>query len=494
MTNDSNVLDYNRTAVREAIVGALKKRAGEAAPADVVAFTGLPKPQVDAELPAVADEYSGRLKVTESGEILYSFPDGFHSRYRGFGPTARRLARVAGKAAVKVGTFLFKAWIMVMLVGYFALFIALVLLSLVASVAANASDRDGKSRSRGGGLALTGRLVDLLVRVWFYNEVFSSPGQRRYAADSRARSKANRRPLHKAIFSFVFGEDDPNADHEAVQKRAFVALARVKKGVILLEDFMALTGLPPDEADLAINRYLYEFEGSPEVSEAGTVYYRFPKLLLRARGDDAGITDSPFKRLRPFSANAKKSNVWYAAINGVNLAFGSYFLYCSLAVDTLANRPVSGGTYLFWFVARFFSELFADPLGVIAVGLGMVPLVFSVLFWAIPALRSGSVARQNERIRRENLRRVVYAKAVERPSATQAPEPESLPAVARPSGPDEPRKALEALAAYEGGEPIEGGAWRLAELERKLADAEAVRRAVRPEDYELGGVAFDSGS
>lgn len=494
MAKDTNVLEYDRNAVRESIVGAFKKRRGEAAPADVVAFTGLPRPQVDAELPAVADEYSGRLKVTESGEILYSFPNGFHSRYRGFGPTARRLARAAGKAAVKVGTFLFKAWIMLMLVGYFALFLALVVLSLVASVAGSASDKNGKSRSRGGGLALTGRLVDLLVRVWFYNEVFSSSGQRRYASGSRARSRENRRPLHKAIFSFVFGESDPNADHDAVLKRAFVALARAKKGVVLLEDFMALTGLSPDEADLAINRYLYEFEGSPEVSEAGTVYYRFPKLLLRARGDDAGVTDSPFKRLRPFSANAKGSNAWYAAINGVNLAFGSYFLYCSLAVETLANRPVLGGTYLFWFVARFFSELFSNPLGVIAIGLGVVPLVFSLLFWAIPALRSGSLARQNERIKRENLRRVVYSAAVESPASARAPTPESLPEVARPSRPDEPRKALETLAAYEGGEPIEGGAWRLPELERKLADAERVRRAVRPEDYELGGVAFDSGS
>ena len=123
-----------------------------------------------------------------------------------------------------------------------------------------------------------------------------------------------------------------------------------------------------------------------------------------------------------------------------------------------------------------------------------MPLVFSLLFWAVPILRSGSVARQNERIKRENLRRVVYASAVERPSSARTPEPESLPAVARPSGRDEPRKALEDLAAYEGGEPIEGGAWRLAELERKLADAEGVRRAVRPEDYDLGGVAFDSGS
>lgn len=494
MAKDTNVLEYNKQAVRGAIVAAFKKRRGEAAPADIVAFTGLPKPQVDAELPAVADEFGGRLKVTESGEILYSFPGGFRSRYRGFGPGMRRFLRAAGKGAVAVGTFLFKAWIMVMLVGYFALFVALVVLALLASVAANASDKNGKSRSRGGGLALTGRLVDLFVRIWFYNEVFKSPGQRRYEAGTRARTKENRRPLNKAVFSFVFGEDDPNADHDAVEKRAFVALARAKKGVVLLEEFMAVTGLSPEAADAAVNRYLYEFEGSPEVSDDGTVYFHFPKLLLRARADDAGAADSPLKRLRPFSANAKKANAWYAAINGVNLAFGSYFLYCSLNAAALSQRPVTGGTYLFWFVASLFSEFAANPLGIIAIGLGVVPLVFSALFWLIPALRAGAVARENERIKRQNLNRTLYAAAIASPSVVRVPDAASLPAVARPSDASAPRKALESLAAYERAEPLDGGAWRMVDLERKVADAERVRQDVRSEDYRLGGIAFDSGS
>ncbi|PKL23601.1 MAG: hypothetical protein CVV47_13920 [Spirochaetae bacterium HGW-Spirochaetae-3] len=494
MAKDTNVLDYNKQAVRSAIVEAFKKRRGEAAPADIVAFTGLPKPQVDAELPAVADEFGGRLKVTESGEILYSFPDGLRSRYRGFGPGLRRFLRASGKGAVAVGTFLFKAWIMVMLVGYFALFVALVVLALLASVAASASDRNGKSRSRGGGLALTGRLVDLFVRIWFYNEVFKSPGQRRYQAGARARTKENRRPLNKAIFSFVFGEPDPNADHDAVEKRAFVALARARKGVVLLEDFMAVTGLSPEAADTAINRYLYEFEGSPEVSDNGTVYFHFPKLLLRARSDDSGAADSPFRRLRPFSANATKSNVWYAAINGANLAFGSYFLYCSLSAAALSQRPVTGGTYLFWFVASLLSELVSNPLGIVAIGLGVVPIVFSILFWAVPALRAGSVARENERIKRQNMSRTLYSAALSSPSAVRVPAVEALPAVARPSDASVPRRVLEGLAAYEGAEPIDGDAWRMVELERKVSDVERVRASVRPEDYRLGGVAFDSGS
>lgn len=494
MANATDVLDYKKDAVREAIVGAFRKRRGEAAPADIVAFTGLPKPQVDAELPAVADEFGGRLKVTDSGEILYSFPDGFRSRYKGFGPGLKRFLKALGKGATAVGTFLFKAWIMVMLVGYFALFVALIVLALLASVAASAADKDNRGRKSGGGFALTGRLLEMFMRIWFYNEVFKSPNQRRYEMNVRSRTREARRPLNKAIFSFVFGEPDPNAGHDSVEKRAFVALVKAKKGVVLLEDFMSITGLSPEEADKAINRYLYEFEGSPEVSENGTVYFHFPKLLLRARSDEAGASDSPFKRLRAFSANDKKSNAWYAAINGFNLAFGSYFLYCSLAYSTLAARPVTGGTYLFWFVGSLLAEVAANPLGIMTVGLGIVPLAFSGLFWLIPALRAGSVSRQNERIKQGNLRRALYAGAVAAPSAVREPGPESLPASARPKDAAAPRKVLEELAAYERAEPAASGAWRLVELERKTADAERVRASVRPEDSRLGGVAFDSGA
>ena len=493
MAEAAKVLDYNKDRVRSAIVGAFKERRGEAAPADIVAFTGIPKPQVDAELPAVADEYNGRLKVTDSGEILYSFPDGFRSRYKGFGPSLRRFLRAFGKVAVGLGTFLFKAWIMVMLVGYFALFVALAVLAVLASVAISASDKNGRSRSRGGSSLVMG-LLNMFMRIWFYNEVFKSPGQRRYEVETRSRKRENRRPLHKAIFSFVFGESDPNAGHDAVEKKAFVALVRAKKGVVILEDFMSVTGLSPAEADREINRYLYEFEGSPEVSDNGTVYFHFPKLLLRARGDEAGAADSPMKRLRVFSANEKKSNFWYAAINGINLAFGSYFLFTTLAYETIARQPVSGGTYLFWFVGNLFSQISSNPLLLMMVGLGVVPLAFSALFWLVPALRSGAVARENERIRTGNLKRLVYANAVASPAAVQVPALAELPEAAKPKDKAAARKAVEELAAYESGDPIEGGAWRLSELERKIIDAQGVRARVKPGDYSLGDVAFDSGS
>jgi hypothetical protein len=52
---------------------------------------------------------------------------------------------------------------------------------------------------------------------------------------------------------------------------------------------------------------------------------------------------------------------------------------------------------------------------------------------------------------------------------------------------------IEELAAFEDGEPLEQGSWRLVELERKVEDATRLREAVRPDDYSLGGIAFDTG-
>lgn len=500
MPLEQKVYDYKKDAVRDSIVGAFRKRKGEATVADIVAFTALPRYQVETELPAVADEYGGRLKVTESGEILYSFPRGLVSRYRGFGPSLKRFLKLAGKAIRSIAAFLFKAWIMVMLVGYFALFVALAVLALLASVAASSAggDRGGRGRGRSGGLGgvmFASRLFDLMIRIWFYNEVFKSPGQRRYETELRSRKRENRRPLSRAIFSFVFGEPDPNAKHGEIEKRAFLALARIKKGVVLLEDFMSITGLSPGEAETAINRYLYEFEGSPEVSENGTVYYRFPGLMKRARQDEAGLADSPLAKLRPFSANDPKANKSYALINGVNLLFGSYFLYCSMALGYNMPNVVSGGTYLYWFVLSLLSQLGMNPLLITSLVLGIVPIVFSFLFWLVPAVRAGRLKAENEGIKTKNLRRVLYAQAATNPSALRTPDPSALPESARPANTQAGTKVLEELAAYEGGEPLAGGgSWRLPELERKLADAQSVRDRVNLEDYRLGGTVFDTES
>ena len=178
------------------------------------------------------------------------------------------------------------------------------------------------------------RLHTVAVRVTWWSAVqTASPVPLRAVRSGRRRE---RRPLYKAIYSFVFGDGDPDAGWEEVEKKAFVAFAQANKGIVTMPEFMALTGLGPLEAEARINRFLYEFEGSPEVTEGGTIYYFFPNLLRRKdksdRREDTRFGASvPMRRIAPFSANPKKSNVTFAVFNGVNLLFGSYFLFESFA-------------------------------------------------------------------------------------------------------------------------------------------------------------------
>jgi hypothetical protein len=503
---ETKVYDYDTDKVREQLVEVFKKRRGEATTADLIAVTGLPKAQVEAELPAVSDEYGARLRVTDSGEILYSFPEGMRSRYRGFGPSMKRAWKAFKKGFVAVATVAFKVWTAVMLVGYFVLFLLLALLALLLSVAgsfAGSSSRDGDSGGGGfGGLFITGRLLDTLVRIWFYSELFMTPDERMARADRRR----ERRPLHKAIYSFLFGDGDPDAGWDTVEKKAFVAFVQTNKGIVTMPEFLALTGLPPLEAEERINSYLREFEGSPEVTEGGTIYYFFPSLLRRKdRADRTFGGTAPMKRMAAFSSNNKKANRTFCVFNGINLLFGSYFLVEALQPHNLlaviygskyANRFVTTGGWdgFYYMTHQIFGKLVgvADPSAFLGIALGAVPLAFSLFFFAIPAVRSKRLEARNERAKTENLRRIAYRSVLSTPVGLR---PESIIAydeAARPKDGRAAEKALVELAAWSGAEPAADGSFAFAEIERGVAEAAKARAAVDMSAYELGGVAFDS--
>ena len=123
MANAPKVYDFPMAKVEGQLVSFLKQKRGESTVADMIAGTGLPKYQVEQAAKAALDEYAGRLKVTESGELLYYFPDGMRSTVRGAGPRLRRFWKAFKGTAARVFTLLFKIWIVAMLVGYFVAFV-----------------------------------------------------------------------------------------------------------------------------------------------------------------------------------------------------------------------------------------------------------------------------------------------------------------------------------------------------------------------------------
>jgi hypothetical protein len=383
----------------EAVCDAFRHSGNGITVADLAAKTALPLAVVKEAAPRAADEYNGSLSVTESGEILYSFPHGFKSRRRGVEVFIKKVLSKAGKALLAFGKWAFKVWIMLMLVGYFALFMLLALAALLLSVAANSSNNSSSRRSDDGAIGLVGGLFNMIIRLWFYSELLNM--DRNYAYGRRPVERPRGRPLHKAIFSYVFGDGDPNATIEQRQRSAVIAFIQANKGVINLEEYIAITGKPPLDADQDITAFCAEFGGSPEATEDGTIVYRFDDLLLKAETSARSVA-VPYRQLLQFSGNSKKMNRWFAVINTVNLAFGGYFMYNSLI-------PQTGPVTLFNYLHRVTGVLLGGASGTqtfILPVLGVVPVVFSLLFWIIPAVRKLRLKKRNENIKLENLRKI----------------------------------------------------------------------------------------
>jgi hypothetical protein len=496
----AKVYDFPLAKVEDQLVSYLKKKSGESTIADMIAGTGLPKYQVEQAAKAALDEYAGRLKVTESGELLYYFPSGMHSTLRGFRPGMRRFWNVFSRQAARVLTLLFKIWIVTMLVGYFVLFLAIGVLAIVASFAASAANKDGNKgggRDRGGGFGgmyLAMRLLDMLLRMWFWSSILKDPRQKK-PKEGRA--------FYKEVFGFVFGDGDPNQGWDEAERKHVITYIRSHKGVITLEEFMALTGQESDRANSLLNRFLLEFEGEPGVTENGTVIYTFAPLMraseseLRSIGQ-ASLLNPASRRLIPFSLNKKRTNGWITFFNVFNLAFGSYFLVISITQGAAALAK--SGPFLYAFTGSLLHNLTANPVPGMAIGLGLVPVAFSVVFFLVPLIRKLRLDRRNAAIRNETLRRRVLAQILSSPSRVDARDvrptgtaldPKDLPAAAS--------RMVERLAAAMSAEPIvqdqEGVfAYRFTEIEREMSDLASHRDSVDLKRYELGKTVFDSGN
>ena len=492
--------EYKTAAPKErdayrAVIQALGRKRGGATAADISAATALPLSTVRELLPKAADEYQGRLRVTESSEIIYSFPQGFTSRYRGFWAGLKRFPEQLGAGLARLGSVLFKVWIMVMLIGYFVLFMALALLSVFISVAG--SSRNSSNR-RGGGAHFSFGLLDLFIRLWFYSEL-TRPA--RYGNhENRKAKRGPSRPLHRAIFAFVFGDADPNQDWTAHEKKAVIAYIQARRGVISLPELMALTGKDRAGAEDAIMACCSEFGGMPEATEEGTIVYRFDELLLRSGTQNFAALSPPVKRLKPFSENPKSMNAWFGVINTVNLLFGSYFLYHSLNTGIIeTTEQLQSASFLYGFVYTAFHNIAGNPLSVTGIGLGIVPLVFSLLFWLIPALRGLREKKENENTKLGNLKRLGFSMIWSNPLKVESGSITSQAVECRPRNMDAAREQIiKDMGAYAVPDveinAAGGTVYSFTELEREKKALEKYREGIDIERAGIGKTVFDSGA
>jgi hypothetical protein len=456
------------------ILSALRRLGGRATVGDVVSATGISADDARAGLKALLETHRGHLAVSDSGELLYEFDPRLITRDRE--PLLARLKRGASRIA-KAG---FKAWIVLMLVVYFVAFVVLVIAALAAS------QRGGGDRKGGWGGGRRGHGGhSSMGNFWFWYWIMGSRWRvgrpyygRRY---ERTLGRDERVPFYKKIFAFVFGPDRPEPTPQQ-RDRSVLQLIRARRGVLSSSELVQHGALPLPEADEEMGRLMASYDGEPAVSPSGELAYAFPGLMVSAHGRVRDREPKPaWKRLEhplEVTGNDRGSNALVAAINGFNLlaaATAPWFIFPRLGI---------GGTLAY-------------------VGLVLVPVVYSVLFFAIPGARSLGVRRENRRRERRNIRRVllglIFDMTLSRGAGILLD-----PAVAHVGArlPDQtvrPRdveRELHALAAEFDAdvEPDPEGnlIYRFPKLRDQYAGAEALRKTLELEGVDLGEIVYST--
>jgi hypothetical protein len=155
----------------------------------------------------------------------------------------------------------------------------------------------------------------------------------------------------------------------------------------------------------------------------------------------------------------------------------------------------NAASYLYGVTYVLAGHLTANPLPAITIGLGIVPFVFSLLFWLIPLTRFALLKNDNEKIKLENLRKTAFRYIWDYPDAVSPGSINTELKECRPKNMTAARNrvikemgvySVPEVAVNENGETV----YSFNELKREKAALQKYRSSISP--AELGKIIFDT--
>lgn len=282
--------------------------------ADVATQTGMELQTAEQGLLALASDVGGNMQVSDEGELAYVFPRGMQ------GILQRKYLRL------RLREWWGKVWnvlFYIIRISFGIVLIAsivLILLTILAIfIAVNSQSRDG---DRGGGFGGSMGGDRMFVPTfwvgpnWYY--VFMPPTRRRYYRQTQTRyGEEPKMSFLEAIFSFLFGDGNPNADLEERRWQTIATVIRNNGGTVVAEQIAPylddLGNASSQEREDYMLPVLTRFNGRPEVSPAGGLIYRFPELQVMAREHDVRSVPAYLKEI-PWTFSEASSGQIMAAV------------------------------------------------------------------------------------------------------------------------------------------------------------------------------------
>ena len=356
---------------------------------DVMSITGLGSEEAKAGLDALIQTHEGTMRVSEKGELLYSFAGGCILRDQ------RSWWERNKKAIMKFVKGLFKVIIMLVLVVYFVIF----MLILIALLCSNRDDRGSSSFNFSG--------------IWF---IFWGSGSSNPYYSGNKYAKA---PLYTRVYNFVFGPEEEELDPLAARSKC-AQLIRAKRGVITVEDWIMISGQTREKCESDLARYTAEFNGSAEITDNGTLIYVFEemmgstKLVKKEALPAAAWTE--LEKPKPLSGNTPENggNGAVIGLNTFNMIMSFVIMYAlksviGASVDTTGMTPEEIEML----------EQGTNTLNQYAFWLGIFPFIFSSLIFLGPLVRLPGNRRENRERRARSVRKAVLQSVFDKPEGAK---------------------------------------------------------------------------
>ncbi|MEI6063081.1 MAG: hypothetical protein WCQ26_00685 [Pseudanabaena sp. ELA748] len=385
-------------ATRTAVMEAVEKLNYRVTIGDVAAQSGLDLNTAQREILALAAETGGNLQVAESGEIAYKFAPNF------------RQVLVSRSFWLQVKEWLKGVWKWVFYairISFGILLIVSILIVVLGIIAATialnsqkgSNDRDDRrSDNRGGGGGF----------IWLggWGNPFGNPfimfDPYYYEPEQVKQRDPDEMGFLESVFSFLFGDGNPNADLEERRWRDIASMIRSHNGVVIAEQIAPYldetSRLEGDE--YFVIPVLSKFNGFPEVSDAGTLAYKFPELQKVASERKSKTSNSYLQEKIWKFSQAPQGKI------ALSIGLGVFYLVASLYLGSLLGNPrlqamLTAGSFL-----GLVNAAYVFLLG------------YAVLFLSTPLVRYFVLQYLNGSISDRNQKRAVNAEKVQKPSAT----------------------------------------------------------------------------
>lgn len=356
---------------------------------DVAAEAGIPLMEAQQGILALASDVQAHLQVAESGEIAYVFPNNIQAVL--WSKSWRLRWQATWEKVWRVLFYLIRISFGILLILSLVLIVVAI---TVLAIAASSASRDDNNGGGFGGDSRGGGGMIFMPRIWLGPDIF-------WLFDPRSDRRRQHRPKSElnfleAIFSFLFGDGDPNADLADRRWQSIAQVIQANGGVVVAEQIVPFLddlgqGWDRDLEDFMVP-VLSRFNGMPQVSPQGGIVYQFPELQVTAK-ERRRFTPPQFLRELPqrFSQATSGQIMLATGLGGANLIG-------ALVLGNLLQDQV----------------LVAQLGGIVALAnsLYWVLLGYGAAFLAIPLVRYFWVQRQNSRIEARNVEREQRAQAL----------------------------------------------------------------------------------